>query len=77
MPQIIRKRLLSPDAVRAIREAKGITLRVAADTAGISSAHLSRIERGQRVPNLGTILAIAAALDVSIDAISYAGEDAA
>lgn len=58
-------------AVRCIREAKGVKLDVLATRAGINFGYLSRVERGQRNASLEKIEAIAAALGVPIDGISY------
>lgn len=38
------------EAIREMREAQGVGLRVAADRLGISPAYLSRIERGRERP---------------------------
>jgi DNA-binding XRE family transcriptional regulator len=48
----------SPSALRAVREAKGLSLDAAARAAGIDKAHLSRIERGLKRPSLRTLQAL-------------------
>lgn len=57
-------------AIRAIREAKHITLRGLAKTAGISNQYLSRIEREDVDAPLETLHKIAEALGVNWHAIS-------
>ena len=53
--------------ITAARKAKGITQEELAALAGISSTHMSVIERGVKMPNLGTFVCIANALEVSAD----------
>ncbi|MGP4088272.1 helix-turn-helix domain-containing protein [Streptomyces sp. KR55] len=45
--------------LRALRRRAGLTLEVAARTAGLSPAHLSRLETGQRQPSLPMLLSLA------------------
>lgn len=54
-------------ALRMIREAKGLTLRVLAERAGISTPYLGLIEVGERSPSIRTIRALSDALDVPVD----------
>ncbi|MFR9726833.1 helix-turn-helix domain-containing protein [Streptomyces sp. MS19] len=53
----------APDSVapqlRALRHRAGLTLEEAAATAGLSPAHLSRLETGQRQPSLPMLLSLA------------------
>ena len=53
--------------ISAARKAKGLTQEDLAAKANISSTHVGVIERGIKVPNLDTFVAIANALDVSAD----------
>ena len=53
--------------ISATRKAKGLTQEDLAAKANISSTHVGVIERGIKVPNLDTFVAIANALDVSAD----------
>lgn len=55
--------------LRDLREAAGITLTELAQTAGISKAHLSRLENGGRSLSLATLLTLAAALRVPVASI--------
>lgn len=48
--------------IRALRLAKGLTQESLAEAADISVSYLSMIERGERMPHLLTLDAIAAAL---------------
>lgn len=52
--------------LKQLREEKGWILRRLASETGLSEAYLSRIENGARTPSLGTIIAVARALDVRI-----------
>ncbi|MEU6665170.1 XRE family transcriptional regulator [Streptomyces sp. NPDC046727] len=45
--------------LRALRRRAGLTLEAAARTAGLSPAHLSRLETGHRQPSLPMLLALA------------------
>ncbi|MGW2072497.1 helix-turn-helix domain-containing protein [Streptomyces sp. NPDC001953] len=45
--------------LRALRRRASLTLEAAARAAGLSPAHLSRLETGQRQPSLPTLLALA------------------
>ncbi|MFF4042929.1 helix-turn-helix domain-containing protein [Streptomyces sp. NPDC001816] len=45
--------------LRALRRRSGLTLEAAARSAGLSAAHLSRLETGQRQPSLPMLLALA------------------
>ncbi|MFF7751007.1 helix-turn-helix domain-containing protein [Streptomyces sp. NPDC007971] len=45
--------------LRALRRRTGLTLEAAARSAGLSPAHLSRLETGQRQPSLPMLLALA------------------
>ncbi|MCX4766431.1 XRE family transcriptional regulator [Streptomyces sp. NBC_01275] len=45
--------------LRALRRRSALTLEAAARTAGLSPAHLSRLETGQRQPSLPMLLALA------------------
>lgn len=48
--------------IRRLREDTGLDQRSAAELAGLSQATWSRIESGDRVPKLGDVVGIAAAL---------------
>ena len=52
--------------LRALRKAKGATLRALAKACGRSPGYLSQIETGSVVPSLDTVSRIAAALDVEL-----------
>jgi transcriptional regulator with XRE-family HTH domain len=73
------QRQLHGPAVRAIREAKGIPGSVFCIRAGMSHGYLVHIEKGERRPTWEKVEAIARALEVPIEAITYevAGERAA
>ena len=55
--------------IRAQRVTEGLTLRELAERTKVSNAYLSQIERGLHEPSISVIGAIAAALDVSLEAL--------
>ncbi len=52
--------------LRQIREARGVSQRVLADTAGITQAALFRLESGGTDPRLSTLRKLAKALNVTV-----------
>jgi transcriptional regulator with XRE-family HTH domain len=59
--------------LRSAREARGLTLEQVADLAGLSKAHLSRLESGERQASIGALVDLSTSLGVSIS--SLLGED--
>lgn len=57
-------------ALRAIREARELSLRDLGEMAGMNASYLSQIERGERDPRPETVQRIAQALGVPEDAIT-------
>lgn len=55
--------------IKSIRQSKGITQEGLAEMAGLSPNHVSVIERGVKVPQLDSFVAICNALGVSADAL--------
>ncbi|MFP4365056.1 MAG: helix-turn-helix domain-containing protein [Spirochaetia bacterium] len=55
------------DKIRSIRERKGITLRKAAESAGISESMLSQIEHNRVSPSIDTLLSISDALEMDVE----------
>jgi transcriptional regulator with XRE-family HTH domain len=62
-----------PARLRSERERLGLTLDAVAGLTGLSKAHLSRIESGERQPTIASLLTLAEALDVKVGALF--GED--
>jgi transcriptional regulator with XRE-family HTH domain len=60
---------LVADRLRQVRLDRGLTLTQLAQLTGISIAHLSRIEKGERQPSIGSLLQLARAYGVSIGAL--------
>ncbi|MEM7744885.1 MAG: XRE family transcriptional regulator [Pseudomonadota bacterium] len=58
--------LLVGAQVRALRQALGMTLAELAQSAGISTGMLSKIENGQTSPSLSTLQSLAAALNMPL-----------
>ena len=52
--------------LRLARTRTGSTLEEVASAAGMTSSHLSRVERGEKLPSMGAMLRLAAALGVSV-----------
>ncbi|MGW7532120.1 helix-turn-helix domain-containing protein [Amycolatopsis sp. NPDC054798] len=52
--------------LRELRLERGLTLDKVAAAADLTPGYLSRVESGQRVPSLGTLVVLARALDVSV-----------
>ena len=68
--------------IKAAREARGLTQAELAARAELSATHVSVIERGLKVPNLDSFVAIANVLGVSadtllIDVVDHAAESTA
>ncbi len=61
--------------IRSIREARGLTLETVAGRVGISTAHLSGVERGIKNLNNSLIERISVALGVQPDALISGGDD--
>jgi transcriptional regulator with XRE-family HTH domain len=60
--------------IRAQRVTAGLSLRELAERTKVSNAYLSQIERGLHEPSLSVLGAIAAALDLSLEALlAHAG----
>jgi len=59
--------------MRGARETRGLTLDQLAATAGLSKAHLSRLESGERQPSIGVLIDLASALGTRISTLL--GED--
>jgi len=65
------------DNIKRKRELLGITRAELIERSGVSTAQLSRLERGeQKNPNLETIVAISTALNSSIDEMVFGEESA-
>ncbi|RPF37864.1 helix-turn-helix domain-containing protein [Streptomyces sp. TLI_185] len=65
--------------LRALRRRASLTLEAAARTAGLSAAHLSRLETGQRQPSLPVLLALARIYGTTVSELlgeTVAGRDA-
>ena len=55
--------------IKEAREAKGFTQEQLAEIVGLSSTHMSVIERGVKAPKLETFIKIANALNVTSDSL--------
>ena len=61
-------------AIRELREARGLTLDALAAAAGMHTTYLSRIERAHSSPTWEKVTALADALDLPVSAIATAYE---
>jgi transcriptional regulator with XRE-family HTH domain len=61
-------------AVRTLRDERGMTQSDLADAAGISTQHLSHIERGLRNPSVEVAARIARALGVALSELIFRAE---
>jgi transcriptional regulator with XRE-family HTH domain len=57
------------ESLRATREQRGMTLEQAAELAGLSKSHLSRLESTERQPSVATLLALAEAYGVPVSSL--------
>ncbi|SFU16928.1 helix-turn-helix domain-containing protein [Sedimentitalea nanhaiensis] len=64
-------------ALHRLRQERALTAAQLAETAGLSTAMISRIENGHVSPSLGTLQALADALSVSVMALFSNSENAA
>jgi transcriptional regulator with XRE-family HTH domain len=65
--------LILGDRLRAAREQRGLTLDQLAERSGLSKAHLSRLESGERQPSIAALLDLANVLGVRVSTVL--GED--
>src|SRR5882757_10764016 len=61
------------DGLRAAREQRGLTLQQLAARSGLSKAHLSRLESGERQPSIAALLELSNVLGLRVSALL--GED--
>jgi transcriptional regulator with XRE-family HTH domain len=57
------------ESLRATREQRGLTLEQAAELAGLSKSHLSRLESTERQPSVAALLALAEAYGVPLSSL--------
>lgn len=57
------------EALRVLRQQRGLTLQELADRAGLSRSYLSEIERGKKQPSIKVLETIASALNVSLEVL--------
>ncbi|MEZ7125442.1 helix-turn-helix domain-containing protein [Nonomuraea sp. AD125B] len=59
-----------------LRRERGLTLTTLADWTGISAAHLSRMEKGERQPSIGSLFQLARAYGISLGELVGEGRPA-
>lgn len=65
------QRIAHGAAIRAIREAVGVSISAFAPRCGVSQGYMSRVELGDAQPSATVPRAIADQLGLSLDAVSY------
>jgi transcriptional regulator with XRE-family HTH domain len=55
---------LTASSLRAAREAKGMSLRAAAESSGIDPGHLSKVERGEKQLSIEALYRLALVVDL-------------
>jgi transcriptional regulator with XRE-family HTH domain len=75
MPRTSSTHRINRDALSALRERSGLTLRQLADQAGIHFAYLSQIEAGDRQPSTAVIKKLADGLAVPVTALLAGGDE--
>lgn len=65
------QRLAHGSAIRAIREATGVSVSALAPRCDMSQGYLSHVELGTKRPTIEAMRRIANALGVPLDAVSY------
>ncbi|MGH6736865.1 MAG: helix-turn-helix domain-containing protein [Methyloceanibacter sp.] len=63
----------APSPIGPLRRWRGLTQEELAAKAGISQGYLSEIETGKKVGDVATLRAIASALGVGLDDVTYEG----
>jgi DNA-binding XRE family transcriptional regulator len=69
LPHDVVKRLGRENAIKVLREHRGMTQRDLADAAGLNALYLSQIETGRATGGLGALTRLAKVLGVSLDLI--------
>ncbi|HEX7154411.1 MAG TPA: helix-turn-helix transcriptional regulator [Thermoanaerobaculia bacterium] len=69
MSDITRAGELFGERLRELRKKRGMTQVMLAEATGVKQSHVSSMERGTLLPNLLTLLRLAAALDCKVSAL--------
>lgn len=67
----MRKRVAHGAAIRAIREATGVSVSAFAPRVGCTQGYMSNVELGHKAPTVEFMARVAHELGVPLDAISY------
>lgn len=65
------KRVAHGPAIRAIREATGVSISAFAPRVGVTQGYMSNVELGHKAPTVELMRRIADQLAVPLDAVSY------
>lgn len=77
LPHDVVKRLGRENAIKVLREHRGMTQRELADAVGLNALYLSQIETGRATGGLGALTRLAKVLGVSLDLIVAAARQKA
>lgn len=72
---VVEQTTVLGDRVRRLREAKGLSLRELARSAGVSAPMLSQVERGETSPTLALATKIAGGLDLTLSRLLRLDEE--
>ena len=67
--EVADRLLMGDNAIRVYRDHRGLTQKQLAEKAGINAVYLSQLERGQRTGSARTLMVLAKALGVAVDAL--------
>lgn len=69
LTEVTRAGALFGERLRELRTKRGLTQVALAEMTGIPQNHISTIERGAKLPTLGTLIRFAAALECKVSAL--------
>ncbi len=69
MTEVTRAGELFGERLRELRKKRGMTQVELADKSGVPQNHISTIERGAKLPTIGTLIRFAAALECKVSAL--------
>lgn len=68
MEEVTRAGVMLGDRLRELRKKRGVTQVVLAEKSGLLQSHLRGTERGEKLPNVLTLIRLAAALECKVSA---------
>jgi len=55
------------EKLRTLRMRRGLTTRELGELLGVNQSHVTRMEQGQRIPNVAMVMKVAAIFGVTVD----------